>query len=137
MTKTTGIRGANHGRRLLKFLKSEGRKWGVGSVVVESAFLGRPDFQSRGPKTLILKVSERFGANIWGAPNADPTTTDPTPHVRPSDERCPKSGSLGLVLLQSSSSPAKDSLRRGSCHKVSRSDNFSATEPCTQKKDFL
>ena len=41
---------------------SEGREWGVGSVVVESAFLGRPDFQSRGPKTLILKG---FGA-IWG-----------------------------------------------------------------------
>ena len=24
-------------------------------------------------------------ANTWGAPNADPTTTDPTPHSRPSD----------------------------------------------------
>ena len=36
------------------------------------------------PKTLVLKG---FGA-IWGknlsAPNADPTTTDPTPHSRPS-----------------------------------------------------
>ena len=41
---------------------SEGREWGVGSVVVESAFLGHPDFQSRGPETLILKG---FGA-IWG-----------------------------------------------------------------------
>ena len=41
---------------------SKGRQWGVGSVVVESAFLGHPDFQCRGPKTLILKD---FGA-IWG-----------------------------------------------------------------------
>ena len=61
-------------------------RWGVGSVVVESAFLGRPDFQSRGPQTLILKG---FGA-IWGKhrgrpKNADPTTTDPTPHSRPSE----------------------------------------------------
>ena len=87
--------------------------------------MGRPDFQSRGPKTTILKgcrgisltplsifsqdnsghyqnISvalnfepkarllkgcpvEGFGAKIWGAPNADPTTTDPMPHSRPSD----------------------------------------------------
>ena len=33
-----------------KIRVSEGREWGVGSVVVESAFLGRPDFQSRGPQ---------------------------------------------------------------------------------------
>ena len=57
------------------------REWGVGSVVVESAFLRRPDFQSRGS----LRVSERSGANIWAAPNADPTTTDPTPHSQPEE----------------------------------------------------
>ena len=34
----------------------EGREWGVGSVVLESVFLGRTDFQSRGPKTLSLKT---------------------------------------------------------------------------------
>ena len=28
---------------------------------------------------------ERFGAKIWGAPNADPTTMNPTPHSRPSE----------------------------------------------------
>ena len=28
---------------------------------------------------LFWRVSERFGSKIWGAPNADPTTTDPTP----------------------------------------------------------
>ena len=27
----------------------------------------------------MIPISERFGAKIWGAPNADPTTTDPTP----------------------------------------------------------
>ena len=55
-------------------------------LVVESAFLRRPDFQSRGPKTLIFAgLSQRFGAKVWGAPNADPTTADPTPHSRPSD----------------------------------------------------
>ena len=42
--------------------KTEGREWGVGAVVVESAFLGHPAFHSRGPKTFILKG---FGA-IWG-----------------------------------------------------------------------
>ena len=31
---------------------SEGQEWGFGSVVVESAFVGCPDFQSRGPETL-------------------------------------------------------------------------------------
>ena len=115
---------------------SEGREWGVGSVVVESAVLGRPDFHSRGPKTRgvpsdglrryglsILKTireirgpnasktrlkctchetalsvtrqtctwnypenpylegfrSDFWRAKIWGAPNADPTTTAPMP----------------------------------------------------------
>ena len=75
-------------RRTMK-TESEGREWGVGSVVVECAFLGHPDFQSRGPpKPLFWRVSERFGAKIWGAPNADPTTTDPTPHSRPSVKKC-------------------------------------------------
>ena len=37
-------------------LFSEGQEWGVGSVVVDFAFLGRPDFPSRGPQTL-LKTS--------------------------------------------------------------------------------
>ena len=41
---------------------SEGRECGVGFVVVDSAFLGRPDFQSRDPQILILKG---FAA-IWG-----------------------------------------------------------------------
>ena len=48
-------------------------------------FWGAPIFSPEGPKTLILKG---FGA-IWGqtpgAPQkADPITTDPMPHSRPS-----------------------------------------------------
>ena len=67
---------------------SEGREWGVRSMVVESAFLGRPGLK-KGPKTLVLKG---FGA-IWGKDlgrpkNADPATTDPMPHSRPSDLNC-------------------------------------------------
>ena len=31
-------------------LDSEGREWGVGSVVVRFGVLGRPDFQPRGPR---------------------------------------------------------------------------------------
>ena len=57
---------------------SEGREWGVGSVVVESAFLGRPDVQSRGPKTLILKG---FGA-IWGKKSGVPQTQIQRPRIQ-------------------------------------------------------
>ena len=57
---------------------------GVGSAVVEFAFLGRPDFQSRGPQILILKgFGALWGKNLGRPKNADPTTTDPTPHYRP------------------------------------------------------
>ena len=31
-----------------------------------------------------LRVLERFGADIWGAPNADPVMKDPIHHLRPS-----------------------------------------------------
>ena len=48
-------------------------------------FWGAPIFSPEAPKPLFWRVLERFGAKIWGAPNADPTTTDPTPHSRPSD----------------------------------------------------
>ena len=45
---------------------------------------GAPIFSPEGPNPLFWRVSERFEAKIWGAPNAGPTTTDPTPHFRPS-----------------------------------------------------
>ena len=48
-------------------------------------FWGAPIFSPEASKPLFWRVSERFGANIWGAPNADTTTTDPTPHSRPSE----------------------------------------------------
>ena len=62
-------------------LLSKGRKWGVRSVV---AFLGRPDFQSRGPP---IPIFEGFG-DLWmenrGAPKApNSTTTDLTPICGP------------------------------------------------------
>ena len=40
-------------RVFLRFVR--GPRMGVGSVVVASAFLGAPDFQSRGPRALVLK----------------------------------------------------------------------------------
>ena len=65
----------------------EGR-WGGGWIRRgwNFAVLGRPDFQSRGPETLILKG---LGTSEWknrGAPEArNLTTTDPTSHSQPSE----------------------------------------------------
>ena len=57
-------------------LWSEGRKWG--------AFLGRPDFQSRGPQIPIFKGFGDLWTENRGAPKTpNPTTTDLTPHLRP------------------------------------------------------
>ena len=42
-------------------------------------------FSPEAPTPLFWRVSERIWARIGGAPNADPTTTDPTPHSQPSD----------------------------------------------------
>ena len=67
--------------------KSEGREWGVGSVVLGSAFLLCPDFHTRCPKFLFWKGFERLRAEVWGVPKADPATTDPTPLSRPSEHR--------------------------------------------------
>ena len=53
---------------------SEGREWGVGWLL-NLRFWGAPIFSSEAPKPLSLRILERFGAKIWGAPNADPTTT--------------------------------------------------------------
>ena len=50
------------------------------------AFLGRPDFPSRGPKILVLKGLGDLWTENQGAPRTpNPTTTGPTPHSRPSD----------------------------------------------------
>ena len=50
------------------------------------AFLGHPDSQSRGPKILVLKGFGDLWTENRGAPKTpNSTTTDPTPHSRPSD----------------------------------------------------
>ena len=64
---------------------SEGREWGVGSWSLNLRFWGALIFSPEAPKPFLWRVSERFGANISDTPNADPTTTDLTPHSRPSE----------------------------------------------------
>ena len=51
---------------------------------------GAPFFSPDAPNPLFWRVSERFGAKIWGAPNADPTTTDPTELPEGPDVHDPK-----------------------------------------------
>ena len=49
-------------------------------------FLGRPDFQSRGPQIPIFKGFWDLWTENRGAPKTpNSTTTDLTPHLRPSD----------------------------------------------------
>ena len=61
---------------------------------LDLAFLGRPDFQSRGPQLPIFKGPQipifKGFSDLWtenrGAPKTpSPTTTDLTPHLRPSE----------------------------------------------------
>ena len=76
---------------LFFFANLRGREWGVGSVGVEAAFLGGapPIFSPEAPQNPYFEgFSERFGAKISPRPeNADPTTTDPMPYSRPSENR--------------------------------------------------
>ena len=52
---------------------------------LDLAFLDRPDFQSRGPKIPVFKGFWNLWTENRGAPKTpNPTTTDPTPHLRPS-----------------------------------------------------
>ena len=61
------------------------RKWGVRSVVVEFGIFGAPDFQSKGPQIPIFKGFWGLWTENRGAPKApNSTTTDLTPHLRPS-----------------------------------------------------
>ena len=59
---------------------SEGREWGVGSVVVGSAFGAPWIFAPRRSETLQNKGFQASGLQIGTPKNADPTTTDPPPH---------------------------------------------------------
>ena len=50
------------------------------------AFLGRPDFQSKGPKIHVFKgFWDRWTENRGAPKTPNSTTTDLTPHLRPSD----------------------------------------------------
>ena len=64
------------------------RMGGVGSVVVGFGVLGAPRFSVRSLKMLALNDFGTSGLKI-GAPQKppNPTTTDPTPHSRPSHKR--------------------------------------------------
>ena len=63
------------------------------------AFLGCPDFQSRGPKILILKGFGASGQKIGAPPKTrKSTTTDPTPHSRPSERsNCSEGNSCNAI----------------------------------------
>ena len=50
-------------------------------------FWRAPIFSLEAPKPLFKRGFGAIWAKIWGAPNTDPTTTDPTPHFRPSEFR--------------------------------------------------
>ena len=58
---------------------SEGRNGGSDPSWLNLAFLGRPDFPSRGPKILLKLLFGGLWTEKWG-------TTDLTPHLRPSEE---------------------------------------------------
>ena len=71
---------------------SEGREWGVGSVVVESAFLGCPDFQSRGPKA--PSYFEGFRSDM-GQESGAPQTQIQRPRIQ-----CPILGPLSVYKYE-------------------------------------
>ena len=94
---------------LMSFLEREGREWGVGSVIVGSA-LGRPDVRSKSR------------AETWGDPNADPTTTDPTPHLK-KREGVPEMDTEPLKALRgyrASNQGSKGQASKGSIEKHQR-----------------
>ena len=65
---------------------SEGREWGVGSVVVEFGVFGAPLFSVQRSQSTRFKGFWDLWTENWGAPKTpNSTMTDPTPHSRPSD----------------------------------------------------
>ena len=87
-------------------LISEGREWGVGSVLVGfRVFLGRPDFPSTGPKTILNKYCGASGLQS-GAPQkreTQPRRIQP-PILNPlilSEVRAYKvrAGSLSIIII--------------------------------------
>ena len=67
---------------------SEGQKWGVGSVVVEFGVFGAPRFSVQRSQNACFKGFGDHWTENRGAPKTpNSTTTDPTPHSRPSEKR--------------------------------------------------
>ena len=73
-------------RPIKRSMTSEGRKWGVRSVVVEFGVFGAPQFSVHKSQNPLKEVFGDLWTENWGAPKTpNPTTTDLTPHLRPSD----------------------------------------------------
>ena len=61
---------------------------GLDPSCLDLALLGRPDFQSSGPQIPIFRRLRDLWTENRGAPKTpNPTTTDPTPHSRPSETK--------------------------------------------------
>ena len=72
---------------------SEGREWGVGSDVVDFRVFGAPRFSVQRSQNTYFKGFWGLWTEDRGAPKTQKsTTTDPTPHSRPS-EKCKKCSS--------------------------------------------
>ena len=72
------------------YIISEGREWGVGSVVVDFRVFGAPRFSVRAPKPFKISIWGLWTENRGAPKTRKSTTTDPTPHFRPSDCCCVK-----------------------------------------------
>ena len=67
-------------------IQSEGREWGVGSVVLDFRVFGAPQFSVQSPQNTYFKGFWGLWTENRGAPKTrKSSTTDPTPHPRPSD----------------------------------------------------
>ena len=77
-------------------------KRGLDLSWLDLAFLGRHGFQSRGPEILTLKVFGTSALKIGAPPQTlNSTTTDPTPHSRPSDACTGYSAQVGCICRRS------------------------------------
>ena len=69
--------------------EGEGREWGVGSGVIGYGVFGAPRFSVQRLQNIYLKGCGTSGQKIGGPQQTpNPTTTDPTPHSRPSELTC-------------------------------------------------
>ena len=76
----------NPSQHVLEFSISEGRESGVGSVVVEFGVFGAPRISVQRSQNTCFKGFWDLWTENRGAPKMpNSTTTDPTPHSRPSD----------------------------------------------------